>query len=210
MMSGSIIAASVFGFAMPDLAAAFAKLDAFNAEDPNRLTVDGQSVPKELHYARRMTAWLEKIAPDASPALQLAARAQHIGRWTSPRSDFPMDKAGYYKWRRALYVFHADTAGRLLAEAGIEAGIIARVGELLRKENIKTDAEMQTLEDVACLVFLENFYTDFSRKHDDDKVIDILRKTWKKMSPAGHAAALDLAKTLPEDRLQLIQRALAA
>lgn len=195
---------------MPDLAAAFAKLDAFNADDPNRLTVDGQSVPKELHYARRMTAWLDKIAPDASPALQLAARAQHIGRWTSPRSDFSMDKAGYYTWRRALYVFHADTAGRLLAEAGVEAGIVARVGELLRKENLKTDPEMQTLEDVACLVFLENFYTDFSRKHDDDKVIDILRKTWKKMSPAGHAAALDLAKALPEDRLQLIQRALAA
>ena len=206
MMSGSIIA----GFTMPDLAAAFAKLDAFNAGDPNRLTVDGQPVPKELHYARRMTAWLDKIAPGASPALQLAARAQHIGRWSSPRSDFPMDKAGYYTWRRALYVFHADTAGRLLAEAGIEAGIISRVGELLRKENIKTDADMQTLEDVACLVFLENFYTDFSRKHDDDKVIDILRKTWKKMSPAGHAAALDLAKALPDDRLQLIQRALAA
>jgi len=206
MMNGSITPEC----AMPDLAAAFAKFDAVNAGDPNRLIVDGKPVPKELHYARRMSAWLDKIAPGASLALQLAARAQHIGRWTSPRGDFPMDKAGYYKWRRALYVFHADTAGRLLAEAGIEAGIIARVGELLRKENIKTDAEMQTLEDVACLVFLENFYTDFSRKHDDDKVIDILRKTWKKMSPTGHAAALDLAKALPEDRLQLLQRALAA
>lgn len=195
---------------MPDLAAAFAKLDAVNAEDPNRLTVDGRSVPKELHYARRMSAWLDKIAPDAGPALQLAARAQHIGRWTSPRSDYPMDKAGYYKWRRALYVFHADTASKILAEAGFDAATVVRVGELLRKENIKTDPEMQTLEDVACLVFLENFYTDFSRKHDDDKVIDILRKTWKKMSPAGHAAALDLAKALPEDRLALIQRALAA
>ncbi len=97
-----------------------------------------------------------------------------------------------------------------LAEAGFDAATIVRVGELLRKENIKTDPEMQALEDVACLVFLENFYTDFSRKHDDDKVIDILRKTWKKMSPAGHAAALDLAKALPEDRLTLIQRALAA
>jgi hypothetical protein len=195
---------------MPDLTAAFATFDAFNAGDPNRLEVDGQSVPKELHYARRMTAWLDKIAPDASPALQLAARAQHIGRWTSPRSDYPMDKPGYYKWRRALYVFHADTASRLLTEVGFDAATIARTSELLRKENLKTDPEMQTLEDVACLVFLENFYTDFSRKHDDDKVIDILRKTWKKMSPAGHAAALDLAKALPDDRLQLIQRALAA
>jgi len=195
---------------MPDIAAAFAKLDAVNAGDPNCLTVDGQPVPKELHYARRMSAWLKTIAPDAGEALQLAARAQHIGRWSSPRSDYPMDKAGYYKWRRALYVFHAETASRLLTQGGINAGIIARVSELLRKENLKTDPEMQTLEDVACLVFLENFYTDFSRKHDDDKVIDILRKTWKKMSPAGHAAALDLAKALPEDRLKLIERALAA
>ena len=195
---------------MPDIAAAFAKFDAFNAADPNNVTADGAPVPKELHYARRMSAWLDKIAPGASDALKLASRAQHIGRWTSPRGDFPMDKAGYYKWRRALYVFHAETAGKLLAEAGFDAATIARVGELLRKENLKTDAEMQTLEDVACLVFLENFYTDFSRKHDDDKVIDILRKTWKKMSPAGHAAALDLAKALPEDRLALIQRALAA
>jgi hypothetical protein len=195
---------------MPDLAAAFATFDAFNADDPNRLQVDGQSVPKELHSARRMTAWLDKIAPGASPALQLAARAQHIGRWTSPRSGYPMDKTGYYKWRRALYAFHAETAGKLLTDAGFDAATVARVGELLRKENLKTDPEMQTLEDVACLVFLEIFYTDFSRKHDDDKVIDILRKTWKKMSPAGHAAALDLAKALPDDRLQLIQRALAA
>lgn len=205
-MNGSITPETV----MSDLAAAFATLDAFNAEDPNRLTVDGQPVPKELHYARRMSAWLEAIAPGASDALKLAARAQHIGRWTSPRSDYPMDKAGYYKWRRALYVFHADTASKLLTAAGIDAATVSRVGELLRKENIKTDPEMQTLEDVACLVFLENFYTDFSRKHDDDKVIDILRKTWKKMSPAGHAAALELAKALPEDRLKLIERALAA
>lgn len=194
----------------PKIAGAFANFDAFNAADPNELTVEGQAVPKELHYARRMSAWLDRIAPGASDALKLAARAQHIGRWTSPRGDYPMDKAGYYKWRRALYAYHAETAGRLLAEAGFDAATIARVGALLRKENLKTDAEAQTLEDVACLVFLENFYTDFSRRHDDEKVVDILRKTWKKMSPAGHAAALDLAKALPEDRLKLIERALAA
>ncbi|HEU0071474.1 MAG TPA: DUF4202 domain-containing protein [Alphaproteobacteria bacterium] len=195
---------------MPDIAAAFAKFDAFNAADPNKLTVEGAPVPKELHYARRMTAWLDKIAPGASDALKLAARAQHIGRWTSPRGDFPMDKAGYYKWRRALYAYHAETAGRLLAEAGFDDLTIARVGELLCKEKLKVDSDAQTLEDVACLVFLENFYTDFSRKHDDAKVIDILQKTWKKMSPAGHAAALELAGSLPPDRLVLIQRALAA
>ncbi|HEY4134340.1 MAG TPA: DUF4202 domain-containing protein [Alphaproteobacteria bacterium] len=194
----------------PLYAEAAARLDAFNADDPNRLTVDGRSVAKELHYARRMSHWLDRLAPGAAEALRLAARAQHIGRWTSPRSDFPMDKAGYHRWRRALYAYHADTAGKILAEVGYDAAMVARVGALLRKENLKGDSEMQALEDAACLVFLENFYTDFSRQHDDEKVIDILRKTWKKMSPAGHAAALDLAKALPEDRLKLIERALAA
>ncbi|MDR2240455.1 MAG: DUF4202 domain-containing protein [Zoogloeaceae bacterium] len=195
---------------MTRLTDACAKFDAFNAEDPNRVTVDGRSVPKELDYAQRMTHWLEKIAPQASEALRLAARAQHIGRWTSPRSGYPMGKPGYLKWRRDLYAYHAEVAGRLMADAGYDAASIARVGVLLRKENLKTDAEAQTLEDVACLVFLENFYTEFSRRYDDDKVIDILRKTWKKMSPAAHAAALDLAQTLPPDRLRLIERALAA
>lgn len=195
---------------LPRHAEAVARIDAFNAQDPNKIEVEGAPVAKELHYGRRMTAWLERLAPEASEALRLAARAQHIGRWASPRSDYPEGKQGYYRWRRALYAYHAETAGRILAEAGYDAETVARVGQLLRKENIKGDAEAQTLEDVACLVFLENFYADFSRKHADDKVIDILRKTWAKMSPQGHAAALELAKSLPEDRRTLIERALAA
>ena len=189
---------------------AIAAIDAFNAGDPNRLTVAGQAIAKELYYGQRMSHWLDALAPEASEALRLAVRAQHIGRWTSPRSDYPMDKPGYYRWRRALAAFHAKTAGDILTAAGYEPALVARVGQLLRKENLKTDEEAQWLEDAACLVFLENFFTDFSRQHDDAKVIDILQKTWAKMSAKGHAAALGLKDTLPDDRRRLIEAALAA
>lgn len=188
---------------------AMAGIDAFNSRDPNRFDVAGKSVAKELYYGQRMSHWLIVLAPDASEALRLAVRAQHIGRWTSPRAGFPAGKQGYYRWRRALADFHAKTAGEILAEAGYDAATIARVGQLLRKQNLKTDEEAQLLEDAACLVFLENFFTEFSRRHEDAKVIDILRKTWAKMSAKGHAAALTLAGSLPDDRRRLIEAALA-
>ena len=189
---------------------AIAGIDRFNQGDPNRLTVAGQAIAKELYYGQRMSHWLTQLAPDSSEALRLAARAQHIGRWTSPRADYPMDKQGYYRWRRALAVYHATTAGEILQAAGYDEATVARVGQLLRKENLKTDEEAQLLEDAACLVFLENFFTDFSRRHDDGKVIDILRKTWAKMSPKGHAAALALKDSLPDDRRRLVEDALSA
>ena len=188
---------------------AVAGIDAFNSGDPNQLTVDGRSLAKELYYGRRMSHWLSQLAPGASEALQLAVRAQHIGRWTSPRADYPAGKQGYFRWRRALAAFHAKTAGDILTAAGYDAATVTRVGQLLRKEHLKTDAEAQLLEDAACLVFLENFFTDFSRKHDDAKVVDILRKTWVKMSPTGHAAALALSRTLPEDRRRLVESAVS-
>jgi hypothetical protein len=188
---------------------AMAGIDAFNSRDPNKLEIEGKSVAKELHYGRRMSHWLDVLSPDASEPLRLAVRAQHIGRWTSPRADYPAGKQGYHRWRRALAAFHAKTAGEILSEAGYDAAIVARVGQLLRKENLKTDEEVQLLEDAACLVFLENFFTEFSRRHEDAKVIDILRKTWAKMSPKGHAAALTLAGSLPEDRRRLIEAALS-
>lgn len=188
---------------------AVAGIDAFNSRDPNRLEIAGESVAKELYYGQRMSHWLSQLAPDASEPLRLAVRAQHIGRWTSPRADFPEGKQGYYRWRRALAAFHAQTAGEIMTDAGYDASDVARVGQLLRKENLKSDDEAQLLEDAACLVFLENFFTDFSRQHDDAKVIDILRKTWAKMSPQGHAAALSLKDSLPEDRRRLIETALA-
>jgi hypothetical protein len=188
---------------------AIAAIDDFNAGDPNRLKIDGQSIAKELYYGRRMSHWLAQLAPDASEALRLAVRAQHIGRWTSPRSDYPPGTQGYYRWRRDLAAFHAQTAGDLLTAAGYDAATVGRVGQLLRKEHLKTDAEAQLLEDAACLVFLENVFTDFSRQYDDAKVVDILRKTWAKMSARGHAAALGLKDSLPADRRRLIEAAVS-
>ena len=185
---------------------ALARIDAANAADANRESWQGVEYPKELLYAQRMSGWLERFAPDASEALRLAVRAQHIRRWESPRSDYPEGKAGYKAWRSELARFHAETAGTILAEVGYDAETIRRVQGLIRKEQIKRDAEAQCLEDVACLVFLESYFADFSQKHDEAKVIDILQKTWKKMSPEGHAAALGLA--LPAGATELVEKAL--
>jgi hypothetical protein len=188
-------------------AAALAAIDAANAEDPNVETVDGKRMAKELAYARRMTGWLARLDPEASEALRLAIRAQHIRRWTVPRDSYPMDRQGYHRWRTALARFHAETAGTLMKQAGYEAAMVERVGSLIRKERLKTDPEAQTLEDVACLVFLENYLADFAGKHDEAKVVDILRKTWRKMSKRGQEAALAL--DLAPDGRRVLDRALA-
>lgn len=189
--------------------AAIERFDRFNGEDPNREVFEGREYPKELLYAGRMTAWLERLAPDASEALRLAVRCQHIGRWTIARDRYPLGREGYIRWRGALGRFHAETAGRILTEVDYDAGTMARVRKLLRKGGLKTDPETQLLEDVVCLVFLENYFSDFSRKHADEKVIDIIKKTWVKMSPRGHGEALQLKDGLPPDRRALIERALA-
>ncbi len=193
----------------PRLEAALAAFDEANAADPNQIEADGIPWPKELLYARQMTRWLERFAPDASEPLQLAARCQHIRRWEIPRDSYPRDRVGYLKWRTELKQMHARIAGEILKESGYEADMIARVQSLLKKERLKSDPEAQTLEDVVCLVFLENWFADFSKQHEPDKVVDIVAKTWKKMSPAGHRAALALAEDLPGDARALVERALA-
>ncbi len=171
---------------------AIAAFDAANAEDPNRETLGGAEQPKELAYSRHMSRWLEKLEPDASEAVRLAVRAQHIRRWTIPRSDYPKDREGYIRWRSTLARFHAETAGQLLRDSGYDEDAVRRVASLIRKERLKLDPEAQLLEDVACLVFLENYFADFARDHDEAQVVEIVRKTWKKMSARGHAAALAL------------------
>ena len=185
---------------------AIARFDAVNAEDPNSEEVNGVTYPKELLYAQRMTAWLGRLAPDASEALRLAARAQHIRRWVIPRRDYPMTRTGYLRWRTTLYRFHADTAGDILREAGYDDATVAAVQSLLRKERLKRNPDMQCLEDVACLVFLESYFANFAPQYDEQKVLDILRKTWKKMSPRGQAAARHL--TLPPAAGALLEKAL--
>lgn len=173
---------------------AIALFDEANSGDPNVEVVEGSAQPKEVIYAHRMTGWVAKLDPDASEPLRLAARAQHICRWEVPRSDYPMDKAGYYKWRTTLYRFHADTAGEILESAGYDSETILAVQDLLLKKNLKTDPDMQTLEDAAALVFLENHFTEFVQRADMDeaKTIAIVRKTWAKMSDHAHEAALAL------------------
>lgn len=169
---------------------ALARFDAANAADPNG---------KELAYAERMTAWLARLEPNASEPLRLAVRCQHIQRWMIPRERYPMDRRGYHQWRTTLQGFHAETAGRILREVGYDDVLIGRVQRLLQKKGLKDDPETQTLEDCACLVFLEGYFSDFSRKHDRDKLIEILRKTWAKMTPRGRQAALALPLS-PADR----------
>jgi len=183
-------------------------IDAANAEDPNRERLaDGSEVAKELLYSQRMSAWLTRFEPQASDALVIAARGQHICRWTSPRTNYPMDKAGYHRWRSDLQKFHAAKLGEILMAVGYDATTISRVQSLVRKERLKLDSEAQTLEDVICLVFLESYFADFSQEHDEAKLITILRKTWAKMSPRGQQTALEL--TLPNDLRQLVERAVA-
>lgn len=190
-------------------ATAIAAIDAVNAEDPSRERHDGHEHPSALLYGRRMSAWLVRLVPDASEILRLAARAQHIGRWKIPRDSFPAGREGYLAWRTRLGAFHGETAAAILKTAGYDDAAQARIKALLQKRGLKRDPEVQALEDAACLVFLEHQFADFAARHGDDKVIDILRKTWAKMSPAGHEAALKLVPHLPERAGALIARALA-
>lgn len=174
-------------------AAAIARFDAANAEDPSFDIVDGARRPKALVYSDRMVAMLARFVPDASEALELAARCQHIERWKIPRIEYPMTRAGYQQWRTRLRDFHADRARAILRDAGYDDATIGRVRALIRKEGLKTDAEAQALEDIVALVFLESYLGDFVAKHagyDDAKFVDILRKTARKMSAQGRAAAL--------------------
>ena len=188
-------------------AAAIAAFDRANAADPVLEEVDGEPYPRALLYGCRMSDWLDHLYPDASEALRLAARCQHIERWKIPRHDYPTGRVGYLTWRRDLKAYHADRAASILSDLGITDSTIARVKSLLRKERLKQDPESQALEDAACLVFLAHQFEAFAPNHEPEKTVEILRKTWRKMSTRGHRAALALAFS-PESK-RLIEAALA-
>jgi len=193
---------------MPAYAAARLLIDAAHAADPKK-TTDGR--PAELVYAERMEAWVARVVPDAPPILRLAARCQHIERWSVPRTTFPDGKAGYLKWRQSLYVKQAARAKELLLQAGVAANEADEVYTWVSKTALKTNPGTQALEDAACLVFLENEIADFAAQHADyprEKFIEILRKTWKKMSPRAHELALALP--LPEAIAALVREALGS
>ena len=187
---------------MPDdrYAAARAAIDAAHREDP---------AGAESAYADAMAAWVQRVDPAASPLLVLAARCQHLQRWTVPRASFPLGKPGYLAWRRHLYTVQADLARRLLSEAGVPADEAEQVWTWVAKRDLQSNAGTQALEDAACLVFLEREIAGFAAAHADypeAKFIDILQKTWRKMSPAGHALALALP--LPPTIAALVRKAL--
>ncbi|QLE01954.1 DUF4202 domain-containing protein [Galbibacter sp. BG1] len=191
----------------PNFNQAIEKIDRVNAQDPNTENYQGKEHPKELLYSQRMTETLLSFEPQASKELQIAARAQHIARWKIDRNTYPMDRVGYLKWREELKKMHAQLTSEILQDVGYDDDFIDRVSFLIRKKMLKKDDETQTLEDVICLVFLQYYFEDFAAKHPDEKIVDILQKTWGKMSEKGHKAALKLP--LDPKSLSLIKQALA-
>ena len=188
--------------------AAIRRFDGENSNDPNTEIVNDQSHPRELIYAQWLTDWLLKLSPNASEPLRLAARCQHICRWEIPRNSYPMDKPGYLRWRADLKKFHAQKSGDILREVGYDESTIQRVQELNLKKNHPNDLEVCVLEDALCLVFLEHQFAALAAKSDDEKMINALQKSWKKMTPAARAEALKLNYAPRESAL--IEKALKA
>ena len=186
---------------------ALALIDKKNSEDVNTYQVSGLDYPKELLYSQRMTRKLFQFKPNASKALQIAARAQHICRWKIARNEYPMDRVGYLKWRETLKKMHAELTSEILETVGFDQQFIDRVSILINKKLIKKNEETQILEDTICLVFLDYYFEEFAAKHSEEKIIDILKKTWLKMSDKGHEAALKLP--FSEKSLALVNQAIS-
>ena len=189
------------------LQAVLSAIDEINSQDLKKTLVDDQEQPKELLYGQYMTACLEKYWPNSDELLQIAVRAQHIKRWHLKRTEYDVGKAGYFKWRIALGKFHAELTQSLMIELGYNEEDAETTAKILRKEKLKSNLNTQTLEDVACLVFLQYYFDEFSAKHSEEKIIRILQKTWAKMSDKAHDIALSL--TLPEHLAALVKKALS-
>ncbi len=181
--------------------------DAYNENDPNKEEYNGKVFSKEVLYANRMTERLQQFAPDASEYVKLAARCQHIGRWEIARDHFPMDKKGYLQWRNQEKIHHAKIAEEILKACQYDTETVEKVKFLVLKKELFTNADTQLLEDVICLVFIEFYIDAFAEKHDDEKMVDIIKKTLKKMSPKGIAATSGIKVS---DKIRsLIQKATA-
>jgi hypothetical protein len=188
-------------------------IDAANSEDPNKVTADGKEWPKELLYSMRMSDMLQRFAPHADHAVQLAIRAQHVQRWKSPRDAYPMDRIGYLTWRKDLYIIQANTAAGLLQQAGYGTDEVERVRAAVSKKNIKGNPDTQLLEDVTDLCFMEHYILEFVNKHPDyseEKWIEIIQKTWRKMSNDAHQFALAGNVKFPESLTPLILKSVSA
>jgi hypothetical protein len=182
-------------------------IEAAHAADPHR-AADGR--PAESVYAESMEAWVVRLVPEASPLLRLAARCQHLERWLVPRASFPPGKAGYFAWRKSLYAKQAERARALLSAAGVSAAEADEAATWVSKTGLRTNPGTQALEDAACLVFMENEIGAFAAQHADyprEKFVDIIRKTWRKMSAGAQQAALGL--TLPPPIAALVREAVS-
>ena len=187
-------------------------MDAANSDDPNIEMADGKEWPKELLYSHRMADMLARYKPMADHVIQLAIRGQHMLRWKSPRDAYPMNRKGYHQWRTQLYTFHADSVAELMVTAGYDDESLERVRKAVGKKGLKTNEDTQLLEDVAGLVFIEHYMLAFVEKHpeyDEEKWMDIIRKTWRKMSSDAHDFSLSGDLVLPESLIPLIQKSVS-
>jgi len=187
------------------LETAYTAFDTYNSFDPNIEESEDVFYPKEVLYAIRMTEKLKEYAPDSDEYIQLTVRCQHIGRWEIPRNSYPMNRKGYLQWRNTLALHHAKIAEKILTECGYTDDTIEKVKFLLQKKQLRQNSDTQLLEDIVCLVFIQYYLEPFAAMHADEKVIDILRKTLKKIS----AHAIEEAVKIPvSDKVKiLIQKA---
>ncbi len=193
--------------AMGRLEKVFAAIDAANAADPHLVEADGHMQPAELVYGQRMSAWLDRFEPNAGELAQIAVRGQHLERFRLPRSEYPMDKAGYHAWRNEQKRRHGERVAVIMLDCGYSRDDADRVAAIVRKEGIKRDADTQLLEDIACLVFMEFYFAPFAADHEAEKIVGIVARTWAKMSDRGREVALTLP--LPQDLSPLVHRGIA-
>ncbi|WP_207425291.1 DUF4202 domain-containing protein [Pedobacter sp. SYSU D00535] len=187
---------------------AFRLFDDYNKMDPNKFMWEGELYPAEYFYSLQLYNWVLKLDDAPSPELLLASRCQHIGRWEIARNSYPANKAGYLRWRADLAKYHATKAGEILRQLAFAEDLIEKVQQIVLKQKLKSDPDVQTMENALCLVFLQFQYEDFLTKHDDLKMIRILQKSWSKMDEAGHKAAFTLK--FSERGRALIERALGS
>ncbi|WP_281556112.1 DUF4202 domain-containing protein [Thalassomonas sp. RHCl1] len=192
---------------MSRLDSVLSAIDDINSQDPNNISFDGQTQPKELIYGRQMSECQQQYWPEASEYLQIAVRAQHIKRWFLKRTEFEAGKAGYLAWRKEQGKYHARLTSELMLANGYNDEEATQTAAIIRKEKLRSNSDSQALEDVACLVFLQYYFDDFAAKHSEEKIVRILQKTWKKMS--GKAQDIALTLSLPEHLATLVEKALA-
>ena len=183
-------------------------IDSANSHDPR----DHHGEPLALAQGRMAEEWVMRLAPQASDALRLAARAHHLRRWELPRSDYPPGRAGYLRWRRAQQQRHARDLAAIADHAGLDGSVSVRAAEIVAKQGLGSDPEVQTFEDAVSLTFLMTELGPVVARLDDDaKAASIVAKTLAKMSGAGRqqAQALAASRQLSDRSRRILAEAMA-